>query len=308
MAETTSTAADNPTPRRPLAQMQTEPTRHDGSQPQGVISDAAYDQLPTDSDRERFSRVRKDPDGGSEWRERATLQSETTPASTASGDSAKPVATVTEDGRLRVGELLLSDQDITGLMERHALEKSRKSTMPTTAADYTLDLPSDFQMPEGVSWKWATDHAVTGPLIGQAKELAHSLGMDQTAFSKMMSLFVASQVHEAQLIAKAQSAEREKLWPNIAHRVDAVQQFIRGTVGDDRVAKALTQQMLTADAVVGWEKVIRKATSQGAAPFSQAHRDPGSQQGRVSEAEYAAMTSAERWNYARQFDQKQFRS
>jgi hypothetical protein len=152
-----------------------------------------------------------------------------------------------------------------------------------------LDLPADFVMPEGQNWKWATDHPVLGPLIGQSKELAHSLGMDQPAYSKMMSLFAASQIHEAQMISKAQAAEREKLGPNIAHRADSVSQFIRSAVGDDRISKGMTQRILTADDVVGWEKVIRKFTNQGVGSFRQDGREPPGQPGRVSEEVYNKM-------------------
>lgn len=274
---------------------------------QPVVSDQAYEALAP-ADQDRYSRVRKGPDGGSEWRERSSLQSETDPAAkAATGDAATSQPTVTEDGKLRIGSMELSEADITSLMERHALEQSRKATLPGSAADYSLDLPSDFAMPEGQTFKFSTDHPVLGPIIGQAKELAHSLGMDQAGFSKMMGLYAASQVHEAQMIAKAQAAEREKLGPNITLRVDAVTNFIRGTVGDDKIAKGMTQRILTADDLVGWEKIIRRTTSQGAASFSQAHREPGGQTGRVSEEAYAEMTPAQKWDYARGFDQKQFR-
>jgi hypothetical protein len=273
----------------------------------GAIDDRHYDSLPSDQ-QSRFARVKRPGEhGGSEWVERAKLPSETAPAANPDGTvAARPGATVTEDGRLKIGALELSPEDVTGLMERHALEQGRKATMPGTAAEYSLDLPADFQMPEGQSFKFATDHPVMGPLIGQAKEFAIAHGLDQAAFSKMMSLYAASQVHEAQLISKAQAAEREKLGPMIAHRVDAVQQFIRGTVGDDKVAKALTQQILTADAVVGWEKIISKSTRQGAASFRQDGREPDAPRGRVSEGEYNAMSSGERYAYSKSFDQKQF--
>jgi hypothetical protein len=180
--------------------------------------------------------------------------------------------------------------------------------VPATAAEYSLDLPSDFQMPEGQKFTWSTDHPVMGPLIGQAKEFAHANGLDQVAFSKMMSLYAASQVHEAQLISKAQAAEREKLGPNIAHRVDAVTNFIRGSVGDDKISRSMIQRILTADDVSGWERIIRKTTSGGAASFSQAHREPAGQPGRVSEEQWNGMSPAERYAYSKSFDQRQFRN
>jgi hypothetical protein len=250
---------------------------------------------------------------GGRWIERSKLEAPADPtkegdqATTRLGDTGA-TATVTEDGRLKVGDLLLDDKDIQQIMTETAAREARRATMPATAAEYSLDLPSDFVMPEGQNFKFSTDHPVMGPLIGQAKEFALAHGLDQAAFSKMMSLYAASQVHEAQMISKAQAAEREKLGPNIAHRVDAVTNFIRGSVGDDKIARAITQQILTADAVIGWERIISKATRQGAAQFSQAHREPGSQPGRVSEEEYAGMSQAEKWAYARSHDQKQFQN
>jgi hypothetical protein len=240
---TTSTAADSPTPAAPAVARQATPTNHDNQQ-RGVISDEAYGGLSV-ADQDRYSRVRAGPDGGSIWKDRATLPSETADPTATADTSATAQPAVTADGKLRIGSMELSEADITGLMERHSLEQSRKAAMPATAAEYKLDLPSDFVMPEGQNFKWATDHPVTGPLIGQAKEFALAHGLDQVAFSKMMGMYVASQVHEAQMISKAQAAEREKLGPMIAHRVDAVTQFIRGTVGNDKISKGMTQPLPT---------------------------------------------------------------
>jgi hypothetical protein len=87
MAETTSTAGDNLTRPGAMTPWQITPTVHDnqGAPPAGVISDAAYDRLPTDADRDRYSRVRAGPDGGSQWQERAALPSETAPPTEQSG-------------------------------------------------------------------------------------------------------------------------------------------------------------------------------------------------------------------------------
>jgi hypothetical protein len=63
--------------------------------------------------------------------------------------------------------------------------------------------------------------------------------------------------------------------------------------------------------VEGFERIASKQTTQGAANFSQSHRAPQDPQGpgprRASEAEYNAMSQAERFAYARQFDQSQFK-
>jgi hypothetical protein len=85
--------------------------------------------------------------------------------------------------------------------------------------------------------------------------------------------------------------------------VDAITQYIRGSVGDDKISKGMTQRILTADDVVGWEKIIRKASSQGAASFSQAHREPANN-GRgplssMSDSEYSALSASEKYAIAK---------
>ena len=57
----------------------------------------------------------------------------------------------------------------------------------------------------------------------------------------------------------------------------------------------------------GLELLANKFASQGAASFSQAHREPGGQSGRVSEDAYAEMSPGERYAYAKSFDQRQFK-
>jgi hypothetical protein len=66
--------------------------------------------------------------------------------------------------------------------------------------------------------------------------------------------------------------------------------------------------MYGAKIVEGFETIISKFTNQGHGSFTQAGRVPQSAPGRVSEAEYAAMSPAQRWDYAKSFDQKQFQN
>jgi hypothetical protein len=53
--------------------------------------------------------------------------------------------------------------------------------------------------------------------------------------------------------------------------VTSVENFLRGHVGDD-LAKGMRAMLVTADIISGFEKLINKFQSQGAAAFSQAHR------------------------------------
>src|SRR5437016_3896315 len=108
---TTSEAPSNPTTSAPVT-----PAAAPAAQPQsraGVISDAAYDALDPAA-REKFARVRQGPQGGSEWRDRSTLPSETGADATQPGSAATP-ATV-QDGKLVIGKMALDEADIQKLL------------------------------------------------------------------------------------------------------------------------------------------------------------------------------------------------
>jgi hypothetical protein len=222
------------------------------------------------------------------------------------GDPANPgdPASATTDGKvLRLGDLELSEADVRKLMVESAQREAARANMPSTPAEYSLDLPADFKMPDGVQWKWAENDPVLTPLIGMAKEWAHAHGIDQAGFSKMMSLYAATQVHEGQLIAKARAAEVGKLGANAPVRIDAVTQFLRGNLGDAH-AKALTAGLHTAAAIQALEVLVTKFTNQGGGSYSGAHREPPQKAGTVSTEQYARMSYTERKNYAAQFEQR----
>jgi acetyl-CoA acetyltransferase len=107
--------------------------------------------------------------------------------------------------------------------------------------------------------------------------------------------------------AGAQRAELAKLGDRATMRVTALDTFFTGLLGAE-AAKHIRGGMYSAGIVESLEKMASKFQSQNAASFSQAHREPNtSGPGRVSEAEYDAMTPGEKYSYSKGFDQKQFR-
>jgi hypothetical protein len=215
-----------------------------------------------------------------------------------------------QDGKLRVGDFELTSDDVRGLLERKGIEDSRRAQMPATAGDYSLDLPKDFQLPADVSeWKWDVDNPITGPLLGQAKEFAHANGLDQAQFSKMLGLYVTHQLHEQQMINAARKAEIEKLGPNVALRVDSVQTWLRGLLGDSG-AKPIVNGLHTADQIRSFERIISAFVGQGVSGNPAGGRDgAGAARGpqKVSDEVYNSWTWAQKQAYAQQFDQSQHR-
>jgi hypothetical protein len=305
---TTSTAPNNPTPPGPLTQRQAEPTRHDNQQPRGVISDAAYDQLTTDADRDRYARVSKGGnDRGAQWQERATLPSETTPP--AAADPAKPGDPAAKPALIpgqtyQFGDLELSGQQILDLLKHKGETELRRAAVPAEASQYRL--PEKFAadaLPPGFDFRFDT----ADPALAAAKNWAHADGLSQDQFDGLMTNYAAMEAKKQAVYIAAQKAELAKLGDRATMRVTALDTFFTGQLGAED-AKQIRGGMYSAGIVTALERLVAKFTSQGAASFSQAHREPAGQPGRVSQAEYDAMSSAERYAYSKSFDQRQFRT
>jgi hypothetical protein len=188
-AATTAQTAPNPAPATPAtAPAQLRP---------GSIPDAQYDGL-TPEQQSNYARVRKGPDGGSEWRDRSTLGDPTDPskAAAATGDGK---ASVTADGRLQVGEMLLSEADIRSLITEKAAADLRKTQVPATPESYAAELPKDFKLPEGIEYKFDTSNLA----FVDARAWAHREGLTQAQFSQLLSFHANTQIAEQVMIGNA---------------------------------------------------------------------------------------------------------
>lgn len=184
-----------------------------------------------------------------------------------------------------------------------AAEEIRRNTLPKTAAEVKVELPKDFKLPEGFDWKFNSE----APEYKWLQETAVQEGWTQDQVTKLVGKYAEMQVGSQASYEAAKKAELDKLGANATPRVTAIDTWVRGTFGED-VAKHIRSAMYSAGVVESLEKIVARFGNQGAASFSQAHREPGGQTGRVSEEAYAKMSAAERWDYARGFDQKQFQN
>jgi hypothetical protein len=256
----------------------------------GVITDGAYDGLSTDQ-QDKYARV-KNGDSGAQWIHRENLAAE-------SGLNSDPAAA---GGKHKFGEMEFTEQELRDFLTAKGEAELRKATLPATPEAYETKLPTDFKAPPGVDIKFDE----TDPLLIDGRKWAHSQGLDQSQWEQMLGLYAGAKAKEASLLATAAAAEVAKLGVNGTQRVTALETWMRGMVGD-QLAGAMRGMLVTEKIVRGWETIQQKFSSQGAASFSQAHREPANPQGRASDAEYAAMSSAARLDYARSFDQSQFK-
>jgi hypothetical protein len=204
-----------------------------------------------------------------------------------------------EAGMLKVGDLTLSPDEVKGLLERHALESSRKATAPTRAEDFKLELPADFKMPEGLTFQIDPNNSAIEP----ARQFALRHGLNQSQFSEMIGLYAASQAKEMVAFNSAKQAEVTKLGDAANARVDAVRGWLKSMGGNHFGALCRVLELApVADTVVGLEHLMHRYVTQGGASFSGAHREPHTP-GKVSDETYQSMSYAQKLDYASKFDQ-----
>lgn len=191
----------------------------------------------------------------------------------------------------------------TGLATRLAADEVRRNALPKTAADVKVELPKEFKLPEGMKWEFDT----SAPEFGKFRDVAVKRGIDQDTVTELMGIFAEREVGSAATTAAAQKAEMDKLGANATARVTALDTFFTGILGAED-ARWLRGGMYAAGIVTAMEKLVSKFSNQGHASFRQDGREPQGAPGRVSEEAYAKMSQAEKWDYARQFDQKQFQN
>jgi hypothetical protein len=268
------------------------------------LSDQAFDRLGP-QEQSKFARVRNQ-NNNPEWVPRSDLAPSPAPKPAAAQPeppAPAPAASVTPDGRLQVGEYLLDQNDIASLISTKAQADLRATQIPTNPESYQAKLPDGFKLPDGVDGFTFNE---ADPALRDMRAWAHGKGIDQQTFSEMLGFYASTEAQKEAAFLAAQLREVEKLGVMGTTRVTAIEQWLRGTLGDD-LGSAPRGMIVTEKIVRGLEALASKFTTQGAAPFSQSHRTPEpAPPGRVSDEEYSRMTSAERWEYARSFPQSQF--
>jgi hypothetical protein len=306
MADPAPAAPPSPAPASPAPAPAAWPGSLTGTRYDAPISDAQFDRLGP-QEQSKFARVR-DAANNPQWVPRSDLAPSPAPKRAAARDEPAPPAPAPAasvvDGKLRVGEYELSSDDIAALMATKAQADLRATQVPADASGYKPDLPADLKLPPGIEFKIDTND----PAYKDLANFAYARGWSSQEFSAALGIFASREAREAAAFAEAQRAEVQKLGANGTSRVTAVETWLRSELGDD-LASGMRSMMVTEKIVRGFEKLAGQRMTQGAALFSQAHRTPEpSGPGRVSEEVYNAMTQAERFAYARGFDQSQFKN
>ena len=131
---------------------------------------------------------------------------------------------------------------------------------------------------------------VNDPMWAKAKAWAHKTGLSQEAFQQAVDLLAAHDTITPSQVQRARGGEIAKLGTTGPARIAALETAYKRLLGPDD-AKAVMSRVWTAADVARHEKIIAKFTT-----TTREHRAPG----KVSDAEFEAMTPVQRWDYARQ--------
>jgi hypothetical protein len=168
---------------------------------------------------------------------------------------------------VKVGDYEISAEELGAMMQRQAQDDLRQATLPPTADAYELKLPPDTKLPGDVQFQFDAKD----PGLIAAKNWAHARGLDQGAFSEMLSIYAGHVAQQEATLAEISRAEIAKAGVNAPQRVDAVSKWLRAEMGDAD-AKPIISTMVTDSHLRFMEKMMTAKISQGAASFSQQHR------------------------------------
>jgi hypothetical protein len=169
--------------------------------------------------------------------------------------------------KVKVGKFEVSEAELAAMMDRQATDDLRKATVPATPDAYELKISPDAKLPGDQQFQFDAQD----PGLQAAKAWAHSKGLDQSAFSEMLTLYASHEAQRNAELAELSRAEIAKAGPNAPQRVDAIGRWIRAEVGDAD-AKPILASMVTDAHLRFYEKMHHRITTQGSASFSQSHR------------------------------------
>ncbi|MCK1445420.1 hypothetical protein IVB43_23835 [Bradyrhizobium sp. 48] len=185
-------------------------------------------------------------------------------------------------------------EQVAPVLTRDAAEQVRRAALPQKPEDVKIELPKDFQIPQGVEFKLDASKPEFGKL--QAAAIKHGLSND--AVSDLVGVYAETLVGSEATLSAARTAEITKLGANGPARVTALSTFF-----DAMGAPEMKGMLVTAGIVQAAERLVAKFQTQGAASFSQAHREPPTG-GKVTEDTWATMSDAAKLDYVRTHNPK----
>jgi hypothetical protein len=126
--------------------------------------------------------------------------------------------------------------------------------------------------------------------------------LTQEQFAGLLGQYASLKATEEASFRSAMKRELDALGVNATMRVTALETWLKGMVPGD-VAKSMVSGLFSEKQVRGLELIATRMASQGAATFSQAHREPNTGDrgplSSMSDAEYNALSAGEKYAIAK---------
>lgn len=106
-------------------------------------------------------------------------------------------------------------------------DQARRAGIPEGPDGYKLELPAEFKLPDGLTFKPADT-----PLGQSVRSIAHEFGLPQAGLSKLLAAYVDAQAKEHQQVAADIAAEQAKLGPNRDARFSAMDGWLKANLPD----------------------------------------------------------------------------
>ena len=146
---------------------------------------------------------------------------------------------------------------------RDAAEQVRRLALPQKPEDVKIELPKEFQLPQGVEFKFDA----TKPEFSKLQAAAVKHGLSSEAVSDLVGVYAETLVGSEATLNAAKQAEIGKLGANGPARVTALGTFFDGLLGETE-GKQMKQMLVTAGIVQAAEKLVAKFSPRRARPRS----------------------------------------
>lgn len=184
--------------------------------------------------------------------------------------------------------------DHKSLAEFKTAQDAAAASRPKKADDYKLELPKDFEAPQGVKIELDPND----PRLGPARELALKHGWSQEAFADAIAMDAKFRLAEQTQLNERLAEELKALGTDGKARVDAVEAWLTANLGNEH-GNAIVPMLFTRLQVEAIEKLI-KLTKGKVPDFDGNNREDGDDDANeVSDEEYEKMTPTQRVTYTR---------
>lgn len=159
----------------------------------------------------------------------------------------------TEKNSVKAEDLTRDLSELPTLREFKTAADTRAAAIPKTADDYKIELPADFQLPEGT--KFIADPK--DPLVVGVRTYAKEHGLDQAAVTDLTKMWAGMLASEHSALKAAETEQMKALGDAAQDRIKAANTWLTGQLKPEQV-QAIAPALRTKAGVEAVEALITK--------------------------------------------------